>query len=295
MLEPTETSKSGSSKIVILQPMGFADILDTMFSLYRRHFRLFLGITAVYLVGEFSMGILLDFPGLIPQRLLRLVMRDIVFFLSILVSMAAVVIASATLYLGNQITGRAALRQGLQQFFSLLKCTFVWIIVAGGLAITVIGIPFGIYFAVRWGFYVQTLLLEKSLIRVALRRSSELVRGMWWHVCGILLAILLIDTVIHAAFEISFGCILILSGFAGEIDLIDIIRWATFDDSIFGADNLILYAIVTGVHLVVSAFLFPIWGIGTTLLYFNQRIEKEGFDIEMRARTSRALDGKHKM
>ena len=30
-------------------------------------------------------------------------------------------------------------------------------------------------------------------------------------------------------------------------------------------------------------------------LYFNQRIEKEGFDIEMRANTSQNLDGKHKI
>ena len=67
------------------------------------------------------------------------------------------------------------------------------------------------------------------------------------------------------------------------------------DDSIFGTDDLILYAITTGFHLVVSLFLFPIWGIGSTLLYFNQRIEKEGFDIEMRANTSQYLAAKHTM
>ena len=37
-----------------LQPMGFTDILDGMFSLYRSHFRLFLAIVAVYLVLAFG-------------------------------------------------------------------------------------------------------------------------------------------------------------------------------------------------------------------------------------------------
>ena len=286
MLESTETSKSETGKVLTLQPMGFTDILDAMFSLYRTHFRLFVGIAAVYLFAELVNTLILDFPWFIPQRLLREVIEAVIFWTSIFVSWGAVVIASATLYLGKQITGRTALRQGFQQFFPLLRCFFVWIIVAGGLAITVIGIPFGIYFAVRWGFFVQTVLLEKSRIRDALRRSSELVQSMWWRVGGTFLAILLIDMAIHAVLEISFGFILVLIGVADEIDLMDIIRWAIIDDSVFGTDDLILYAVTTGFHLVVSMFLFPIWGIGSTLLYFNQRIKKEGFDIEMRANTS---------
>ena len=123
---------------------------------------------------------LLDFPWIIPQRLLREVIEAVIFWTSILVSWGAVVIASATLYLGNQVTSRAALRQGFQRLFPLLKCTCVWILVAGGLTITIIGSPFGVYFAVRWGFFVQTMLLEKSRIRDALRRSSE----NWSRVCG---------------------------------------------------------------------------------------------------------------
>lgn len=295
MLKSTETSKSETGKVLTLQPMGFTDILDAMFSLYRTHFRLFVGIATIYISAELANTLLLDFPWIIPQRLLREVIEAVIFWTSILVSWGAVVIASATLYLGNQVTSLAALRQGFQRLFPLLKCTCVWILVAGGLTITIIGIPFGIYFAVRWGFFVQTTLLEKSRIRDALRRSSELVQSMWWRVGGTFLAILLIDMAIHAVLEISFGFLLIVTGFSGEINLMDIIRWATMDDSIFGTDDLILYAVGTGFHLVVSLFLFPIWGIGSTLLYFNQRIEKEGFDIEMRANTSQYLAAKHTM
>ena len=118
---------------------------------------------------------------------------------------------------------------------------------------------------------------------------------MWWRVCGTLIAILLIDAAIHAVFEISFGFILILMGAAGEVDPMDIIRWATIGDSVFGTSDLVLYMATTCIHLVLSVYLFPIWGIGSTLVYFNQRILKEGFDIEMRANTSQSLDDKHQV
>ena len=37
------------------------------------------------------------------------------------------------------------------------------------------------------------------------------------------------------------------------------------------------------INLGIDIFTMPIWVIGGTLLYFNQRIRKEGFDIEMMA------------
>lgn len=40
------------------------------------------------------------------------------------------------------------------------------------------------------------------------------------------------------------------------------------------------------ISLGVDIFTMPIWVIGSALLYFNQRIRKEGFDIEMMATRS---------
>ena len=43
MLRPNDSSQASTSETAAttsLQPMGFTDILDTMFSLYRNHFRL---------------------------------------------------------------------------------------------------------------------------------------------------------------------------------------------------------------------------------------------------------------
>ena len=43
------------------------------------------------------------------------------------------------------------------------------------------------------------------------------------------------------------------------------------------------YALMYLINLGVDTFTIPIWVIGCTLLYFDQRIRKEGFDIETMA------------
>jgi hypothetical protein len=65
----------------------------------------------------------------------------------------------------------------------------LWRIVAGQflalvliflMIITIIGIPFAIYFYVAWQFIPQVVLFEDRSIRGSLRRSHEMVRRHWW-------------------------------------------------------------------------------------------------------------------
>ena len=289
MLPPTETSKSEDTKIQTLQPIGFTDILDGMFSLYRRSFRLFAQIAAIAIFAELILYVSLDFT---PQDSLPLAIAIIISLSLSVVSIGGIVVVAASRYLEKPITARAALQHVVQRFFPLIASVVLWVLVIAVLTITIIGIPFAIYFAVRWGFFVETLLLEGTSVRAALKRSSALVSGMWWRMCGMLLAVFLMSTAIHAVFEISFGVILILSGGAGAIDLMAIIEWATIGSSVFGPDNLTLYLLTTGVHLAISVVTFPLWVIGVTILYFNQRIRKEAFDVEMQANVLQDLDVK---
>ena len=123
-------------------------------------------------------------------------------------------------------------------------------------------------------------MFEKPVISIALGRSSELVRGMWWQMFGTLLAIFLLSTMIHAIIEISIGLILVATNLVSEIDFIDVFEWGLFGTSLKNSTPL-FHAISIVIHLVVHAISFAIWIIGVTLLYFNQRIRKEAFDIEM--------------
>ena len=298
MLDATEASHANENETPTLQPMRFGDILDTIFSLYRNHLLLFLGIVAFYFFGSLAKYSL---TGFFSDLNLRALLASIVQMPFALLSMGAIVVASATTYLGGQITSGTALRQALRRFWLILAChlllvsplviTFIGIflsipsiVVNRTLGLTVmialIGIPVSIYVMVRWTFLVTTVLLEEPSVRYALKRSSELVRGAWWKVFGVLFCILLLGFAIHIILEISLGCILILAKLGGETDFMDIIQWSILNRAI-DSTHLPFYVIMTCTDLVLNTLVYPIWFIGVTLLYFDRRIRTEGFDIEM--------------
>lgn len=288
MLEQNDISLQDNNKSALvatpLKPMGFGEILDTIFSLYRKHFSLFLGLVAFSVLAELLSHLLIDFSDFFfsPNPLLgiTIVIITVAFFI---IGIGGIVIISGATYLAENITIRSALQQTIQRFWELLVCFFLWSLVVGGLAITIIGIPFAIFFAVRWGFFIGTVMLEKPVVNRPFRRSGQLVSGMWWQIFGMLLAIFLFSTLVHMILEISIGFILICTNLGGEIGFIDILEWGLLSEP-FENSTPFFYAILIAIHLCVFAISYPIWIIGITLLYFNQRIRKEGFDIEMQAR-----------
>jgi len=288
VLEQNNTSLQDNNKSTLattpLKPMGFGEILDTTFSLYRKNLTLFLGLVAFSVFGELALYLFTDFSNFFFSRYFLLGIGMVIFAVTFFtIGVGGIVIGTGATFLNEDITIRSVLQQTIQRFWQLLGCFFLWTLVVGSLAITIIGIPFAIFFAVRWGFFIGTVMLEKPVVSTPFRRSGQLVSGMWWQMIGMLLAIYLFSTLVHAIFEISVGFILILSNLGGEIDFIDILEWGLFGES-FENSTPFFYAISLVIHLLVDAISFPIWIIGITLLYFNQRIRKEGFDIEMQAR-----------
>ena len=277
-------SDSGEMTSASLQPMSFVDILDGMFMLYRHHFRLFFAIAAVYIV----IGLGLDLISVSAVTSMAPVTSIVItlfvgigsFIVSFLV-VAGLAYASALVYLDRDITAQNALQQAWRRFFSLLGSAILWGLVVVGLCVTIIGIPFGIYFSVRWGLYTLPVLFEETTARNALRRSTELVRGTWWRVFGIMLAVSVIAFMISFILEVSLGFILTLIGVAE-------IEGATFWDTI---RRLFIpmphevgwfpYAIRRFVSVAIAGLAMPIGIIGSALLYFDLRIRKEAFDIEM--------------
>lgn len=149
--------------------------------------------------------------------------------------------------------------------------------------IPLVFVPFSIYFAVRWMFTTPVVLLEKLSIRRAFGRSGELTRGGWWRVWGMLISFTLLSLAIHRIARIMAGCILLLTRLTDVTNPVDVVRWVLISTSI-DADPL-FYTIMAWSSTVLSALIFPIWIIGITLLYFDLRIRKEGFEIEEAAAT----------
>ena len=258
-----ETSTGAS-----LQPMSFADILDTTFSMYRRHFPLFVGISAVYFTSHVVLTVYLHW------------VTDLCDIAALILSYAGSAFASAQIFMGRRVTVENALGQTMSRFKSYVGSGVLWLLVVSVLSVSVIGIPVAIFLGTRWGFFPLTVLVEDNSATAALRRSGELVKGAWWRVFSIMLAIAMIALAIELIFLAFSTSIFALSGIAGELDPLELLRRTVWDHhGMMDPLLLLLHAINTAIEALTG----PIMPIGFTLLYFDQRIRKEGFDIEMRA------------
>ena len=278
---------SNETGTIPLQPMGFTDILDGMFSFYRSHLRLFLAIVAVYLVLGFGIDqisvFLLETDAMPGTSVVILVFTTLFSFAVSTFVATGLAYASAYVYLGREITPEAALQRAWQRFWTYLGSFILWSLVVGGLFITIIGIPFAIYFSLRWSLYTLPVLFEGTTARNALRRSTELVKGTWWRVFGIILAVSLISFMIYFILEASSGFLLSWMGVTEAEEatgLLDTLRQLFIPTP--SEIGWFSYTIRSLVSLSIAALTMPISIIGSTLLYFDLRIRKEAFDIEMR-------------
>ena len=301
MLNSSDIGQTNDSNTPPLQPMAVSEILDVTFSFYRRHFLLFLGVITLYFFGSLVKHSMESFLYGSDLKNLAANFADMPFAV---VSIGGIIVATATIYLGGHITSSAALKWSLRHFWHLLGCYLLWalplmipiivilimspfVIMRGTSFISVLFIPFALlpfslYFMVRWGFVAEVFLIERTGIKDAFKRSSELVRGTWWRVFGILVLILMLSAAIHYILELSLGLILILTKLAGATNLKDLFQWSVMETD-FDSSNLFFYAVMTCADLVLRTLTAPIWIIGVTLLYFDLRIRKEGFDIELQA------------
>jgi hypothetical protein len=130
--------------------------------------------------------------------------------------------------------------------------------------LTVIGIPYAIYKYVAWGFVKEEVLFEDKGVREAMRGSSQLVRGRWWH------------TVRVAGFLFLVG---IAAGPALTVALI------------FTALPLIWINLLGS---LIFALLIPYVAVGETLLYFDLQARAEDVRPRSRAGLGAALAGRRR-
>jgi hypothetical protein len=112
------------------------------------------------------------------------------------------------------------------------------------MAITVIGIPFAIYFYIAWQFVQQEILFKNSSIRDALKRSHELVRGNWWRTVRV----------------------------AGVLWLLGVVTGPVLGFFLIFAN--LSAVLVNLIGSVVFALLIPYIAMGRTLLYFDLEVRE---------------------
>ena len=278
---------------VALQPMDFTDILDGTFSLYRNHFRLFMSVLAIYGIALFttSLGVIFEATGHISPGMALVIWgaTSCAAFPVTVLSFGGLIYAGAQTYLRRDVTASDALRRGFLRFWPYFISNLLWFLVVAGLSATLIGIPFALFLGTRWGLFGMPALLEGCAARAALKRSSALVKGTWWRVFGITLALLLLWVMLSFILKSTVGFVLILTGVTESVNLPEMLRRMVIPPSPAEV-GVLYYAIAAFTDSVATVLTIPILNIGSVLLYFDLRIRKEGFDIEMMVNTRESLD-----
>jgi hypothetical protein len=167
--------------------------------------------------------------------------------------------AIAQAYLGESADWRSSLSFAVQHIPSLLLLTLLYVLGVGGGTLLFI-LP-GVWLYIAWAFALPVLLVEGARGRKALGRSYELVKGRWWRTFGTLVVGFILASIISALVQGVF-LVGILVG----------------DDN--DAVVLVLSAIAGIVGLAITT---PFQAALLTVVYFDLRVRKEGFDLELLA------------
>jgi hypothetical protein len=160
-------------------------------------------------------------------------------------------------YLGNPVTIGDALRRGLSHFWplSIAQINATIRVMFGFLLLIV---P-GILWMLSYSLIVPVILIEGQKAIPSLRRSRDLIKGYRGKTFCILLVVNLLQLVLAGGVGVIAGMLFSSQGGSGAI-------------------------LSSALNNLLSIFLTPLGIIAAILLYYDMRIRKEGFDLEMLSR-----------
>ncbi len=264
-----------------LRPLGVGEILDVALKIWRRHFSTLARIVVVIVVPLEILSSLLitsvtpddelifdpatgaetfdggDAAAFLAAILIAFAISGVGFLLSSAATLRAVSVA----YLGGEPHWRESVRTAFGRLGGLIGLA---VLMGFGLAIAflMLIIP-GIWLAVAWSLAPAVLVAEGRGGAAALRRSFALVRGRWWPTFGVLLLAFILKTTAEQVIALPFG---LLSPEPGS----------------FGAFVGLSISSITAA-VITTPFVSAVF----VLVYFDLRVRKEGFDLELLVR---ALD-----
>jgi MFS family permease len=295
-----------------LRPLTLGEILDRTAQLYRTNFLLFAGIFAAYagvvmVLNLAQIGLTSWLHGMHTnvwlQALLVLafLVKALLVFLFAGAAMAAINRAVAWVHLGEPATIRAAYsttlpRLGRYLWLMTIVAFIIWApllvvsVVAGvvvalvpgiftpqtgpasaqsmaifgivGAVVVLLIVPWIVYaivMALRYSLAVPACVVENLKARKAIRRSVELSKGSRGRI--FMLGLLV--------FVIELGLVGISQAFLFVLAF-----------KHHGQLGPVAQAISQIIAFFTNTFLGPIYATGITLFYYDQRIRKEGYDIE---------------
>ncbi len=259
-----------------LRPLSVGEILDASFKVVRSSFGTLAGCVLVVALplnivntlitastsenafnldsatttGDVSTGTAL--AGSLLTTVLSLVLTTL--------AAAACFRAVSSVYLGEQPTVGESLSFAASKLVPLILLSILFTI--GLIPAFILLILPGIWLAVAWSVGFPAMLSEGLGPVAALGRSFQLVKGRWWPTFGAVLVMYLIVIVISGILGVLFGATLI----------------ASLDSEAVAA---VIYTIVNTLSSLIT---LPLFAAVLTIIYFDLRVRKEGFDLHLLAR-----------
>ena len=245
-----------------LRPLSTGEILDNAFGLYRRHFAplvvIVLVVSAVPTILELYVQ---ASGGFLARPVLGMLTGLLNIVLSAIGTAAAVFIVSDS-YLGRPVDAWDALSRAVPYIARVVVLSILTTLVVG-LGFMFFLVP-GVIFLSALVVSTQALVLEENRSPTeAMGRSWQLTKGSRWKV----LALVVVTAIIVAIPSMAGG---IAAAFltTGPDVLTDLpMGW--------------YLAMVVGA--VVQLLLYPLMYSVLTVLYYDLRVRKEGFDLEVLA------------
>ncbi len=267
-----------------LRPLSIGELLDRTFSLYRRHFILFVGISAIPQLLVLALQLVQivltpaqvavarpaasEFQGASPILaaggavgiFMLAIAAIVVYLVAYLFSQGGTVYAVSELYLGRTTTIGQSLSRMRGELLSLFGVVFLNGLVTG-LCFLLLVIP-GIYMACRLCVCIPAALLENLGPRESLERSFGLTKD---NAGRAFLIFLLYVVILYAA-----------------IFLVDIPIGIGAQSAAHDPAMLRVWTALMQIgNFVAGVLVTPILTIASSIFYFDLRVRKEAFDLQL--------------
>jgi hypothetical protein len=290
--------------VTILRPLSTSELLDRTFHLYRNYFLMFVGIAAIpqlAVLGLHLSDAALWLRRVIPTRELRTLLFVLSAFVTVEISHAATVAAVSSLQLSRSTgiaSSYASSKSSLLRVLGIASVAF-WLplIIAVVLGVILASVSAGILAAagtfsgvgavtwfraailgfafmaapllalrwwLAWSLVVPVTVIEGGGLRTSLRRSRFLTQGRRGRIFIIYILVVLLTWVVAVIFQTPFYSML---------------SWKRiFHPAYVSSVGVIVSAIG---NFLSTCLVGPLLTIAFTLIYYDERVRREGFDLQL--------------
>ncbi len=262
-----------------LRPLTLMDVLDESFRLYRANFPLLAGLAVllsipVLIISLLSGGtsvltayvqLLQAGPGANALDLSASAGNPFIGLLQYPIQLAlvpfqtgAIFAAAVAIVLGTPVTIVSALRAVLRRYWAIWVLSLLY----GLASFTIFCPPLGAWLLTRLSMMIPVLFTEQARIGTSIERSWWLTDRAFWRTFAVLVLLVVLGYVLQTALAgVFIATAAVFPGFPLQVRVI----------------------LIVAIAQLMTQLVQPLFALAVTLLYFDLRVRKEAFDLEIMA------------